>query len=245
MRALHMKYFLCGAMARDILLLHVHGIKTGAATKDVDFGIAVETWEQFETIKATLTATGRFEAVPQIAHRLYYKITPQSSGYPIDIIPFGGVEGPPNLIEWPPGTGEVMNVMGYEEALANTVEIEVSENFVAPVISLPGLALLKLFAWADRGTVNPKDALDLAILLRTYQEAGNTDRLYGDEMPLLEAVNFSASMSERTAAMACLFANTPDVFEEPPADVPAREGWIWVPKVGKMQELLTGRTRLV
>lgn len=190
MRALQKRYFLCGAMAREILLQHVHGIETDAATADIDFGIAVESWGQFESIKSTLAATGRFEPDRRIAHRLYHKITPESVGYPIDIIPFGGVEDPPNAIKWPPGTGEIMNVIGYEEALANAVEIEVAANFVAPVISLPGFALLKLFAWADRGAVTPKDALDLAALLRTYHRADNTDRLYGDEMPLLEAVEF-------------------------------------------------------
>jgi len=39
-------YFVCGAVARDILLRHVHGIETGIATADVDFGVAVETWKQ-------------------------------------------------------------------------------------------------------------------------------------------------------------------------------------------------------
>src|SRR5215469_14016224 len=53
-------YFVCGAAARDILLLHVYGIETGIATLDVDFGVAVENWEQFEGIKAGLIKTARF-----------------------------------------------------------------------------------------------------------------------------------------------------------------------------------------
>ncbi len=47
------------------------------------------------------------------------------------------------------------------------------------------------------------------------------------------------------ALVARLFAETPDAFDEPPEDVPMREGWIWVPRSGKLEELLTGRTRLV
>lgn len=189
-RELKLTYFICGAMARDILLQHVHGIETGTATVDVDFGVAVENWEQFGNIKARLTATGRFESAKTMAHRLYYKPNANSTGYPIDIIPFGGVENPPHSIEWPPDMDEVMNVIGYEEALANTVEIQIQNEFVVPVISLPGLVLLKLFAWTDRGIKDPKDALDLVTLLRTYHEAGNQDRLYGEELKMLEAADF-------------------------------------------------------
>lgn len=187
---LGLPYFLCGATARDILLQHVHGIETGAATADVDFGVAVKNWEQFETIKTRLTATGRFEPAKKMAQRLYYKANAHGKGYPLDIIPFGGVEMPPNSIAWPPDMNEVMNVIGYGDALANIVEIEVEEQFVVPVTSLPALALLKLFAWTDRGNRDPKDALDLATLLRTYHEAGNQDRLYGEEFKLLEDAGF-------------------------------------------------------
>ena len=189
-RQLKLAYFICGAMARDILLQHVHGIETGIATVDIDFGVAVENWEQFESIKARLTATGRFESANKMAHRLYYKLNANSTGYPIDIIPFGGVENPPNVIQWPPDMDQVMNVIGYEEALANTVEIQIENEFAVPVISLPGLVLLKLFAWTDRGHKDHKDALDLVTLLRTYHEAGNQDRLYGEELKMLEAAGF-------------------------------------------------------
>ena len=41
-KELGLPYFLCGAMARDVMLQHVHGIDTGAATRDVDFGVATD-----------------------------------------------------------------------------------------------------------------------------------------------------------------------------------------------------------
>lgn len=47
------------------------------------------------------------------------------------------------------------------------------------------------------------------------------------------------------ALVAHLFALTPEAFDDPPEDVPVREGWIWVPKPGKLEELLTGRARRV
>src|SRR3972149_9173828 len=94
-KELKLTYFVCGAMARDILLQHIYAIDTGIATADVDFGVAVENWEQFENIKARLTATGRFEPAKKMAQRLYYTVNADSKGYPLDIIPFGGFEMPP------------------------------------------------------------------------------------------------------------------------------------------------------
>lgn len=187
---LGLQYFLCGAMARDVLLQHVHGIETGAATVDVDFGVAIEDWAQFEKIKANLIKTSTFEQDKKMTHRLYYRHNASNKGYPVDIIPFGGVESPVNRVAWPPDREEVLNVIAYHEALTNSVAIQVANDLTIQVTSLPGLALLKLFAWADRGISNHKDALDLVILLRTYYHAGNLDRLYGEEAKLLENVGF-------------------------------------------------------
>ena len=63
------------------------------------------------------------------------------------------------------------------------------------VVSLPGLALLKLFAWADRGHENSKDATDFAILIRNYADAGNRDRLYGDAINAMEAVDYREDLA--------------------------------------------------
>ena len=188
---LELTYFVCGAMARDILLTHVYGIETGIGTEDVDFGVAVENWEQFQNIKTRLVATSRFELDKKRTQRLYYKPHAKGTAYWIDIIPFGGVEQPPKSIAWPPDMDEVMSVIGYQEALANILEIQVEDGFIVPVTSLPGLALLKLFAWTDRGNRDSKDALDLVTLMRTYHEAGNQDRLYEEEFSMLESVGFN------------------------------------------------------
>ena len=52
-RQMKLTYFVCGAAARDIVLQHVYGIETGRATADVDFAIAVENWEQFDSMHPT------------------------------------------------------------------------------------------------------------------------------------------------------------------------------------------------
>jgi len=194
-RALNLPYFLAGAMARDIVLTHVHGIETGLATVDVDFGVAVSGWDEFEKFKAKLLAIGPFNAARNIEHRIYYRPTGGTAGYPIDIIPFRGVETPELTIAWPPDRKIIMSVIGYEEVLATAEQVQIDDALTVPVASLPGLALLKLFAWKDRHAETTKDARDIAVLFRHYHAAGNQDRLFSEEMELLEAVDFNHDLA--------------------------------------------------
>lgn len=193
-KSLDLPYFLAGAAARDIVLHHVFGLDAGNATSDVDFAIAVKNWEQFKGIKTQLIAQGNFTSDKSKEHRLHYKHANEVS-YPLDIIPFRGVENSDRFIAWPPEMAIIMNVTGYEEALDASIKVQIDENTIARVVSLPGLALLKLFAWKDRGIGDPKDALDLATLFRRYPYAGNQDRLYDEEISVLDAVNFDMDLA--------------------------------------------------
>jgi predicted nucleotidyltransferase len=185
---LQFPYFVVGAMARDILLEGVFGIDIGGGTRDVDLAVAVKDWTQFAIIKERLVETGKFRVAADQAHKLHYHARQGMQGYPLDIIPFRGAEQPGNVLIWPREEKE-MNVVGYEETLAASALVQVEAGLQVHVASLPGLALLKVFAWADRGQTNSKDARDLAILLRNYAAAGNEDRLYGDELGILNAVD--------------------------------------------------------
>jgi predicted nucleotidyltransferase len=84
----------------------------------------------------------------------------------------------------------VMNVAGYAEALKSAVTVRVADHCEIPVASIPGLVMTKLIAWLDRGQSNPKDAVDFRYLLENYAAAGNVDRLYGEELPLLAACDY-------------------------------------------------------
>jgi predicted nucleotidyltransferase len=195
MRELRLDYFVTGAMARDVLLYHVFGLETGRATLDVDLAVAVDSWREFERVKARLVETGVVTTDKNRPHRLFYRATPEGERYPLDLLPFGGLEQRPGEIAWPPDLSVVMNVAGYREALAAAEQVELRPGVVVRVASLPSLAVLKLFAWDDRGLGDPRDALDFGVLLHSYGEAGNEDRLYGDEMPLLEAVDYDVDLA--------------------------------------------------
>jgi len=189
--------FLVGAVARIILLENVHGLRAGRATSDVDFAFALDGWEQFQKIKTTLLENSRFNASEHVAHRLYFRAPGLEHSYKVDLIPFGGVEMRPNIITWPPDMAIMMNVAGFSDAFAAAVSVEVSPGVDIAVASLPGIAILKMFAWADRRQENPKDALDLLTLLRSYHEAGNENRIYEDASALaaLEAVGYDPELA--------------------------------------------------
>jgi predicted nucleotidyltransferase len=107
---------------------------------------------------------------------------------PVDLIPFGGV-AEADVIHWPAEKETVMAVVGFEDAIVAAVHVQVDANLTIPVASLAGIAVLKLFAWHDRQT-NDKDALDLYRLISSYADAGNLDRLYGEEIHFLEAADY-------------------------------------------------------
>lgn len=194
-RSADCEYFVAGATARDLILVNVHGLRPGRATRDIDFGIAVHSWEQFELLKERLIATREFVAASRAQQRLIY--TDQTAGFsiPVDLIPFRGIASADGTFAWPPSRDIVMNVAGFEEALESSVLIEIEEGLTVRVASVPGLTLLKLNAWADRGLENNKDAADLYRLLTTYADLGNTDRLYDQEIDLLEAVGFNMELA--------------------------------------------------
>src|ERR1017187_10497755 len=129
-RSANCEYFVAGATARDLVLVNVHGLRPGRATRDIDFGIAIESWRQFELLKERLIFTDRSEGL----------------AIPIDLIPFRGIPSADGTIAWPPSRDIVMNVAGFEEAFRSSVLIEVENGLMVHGASTPGLALLKLIA---------------------------------------------------------------------------------------------------
>ncbi len=179
-------WFLAGAMARDLLLQHGYGIPTGRETRDVDFAVMVETWEIFQAIRGRLVASGQLTEVEGVLHRLKH-----GGGIVVDLVPFGAIERKDRTIAWPPDRTTVMGVFGFREVLSATIVVSLPGGVEAPVVSVAGLALLKLAAWVDRRDTQPgKDAHDLALVLRHYLDAGATERLYSDAAQLLDEDDF-------------------------------------------------------
>lgn len=189
--ALGIEHVLIGASARDIMLTHIFGRAIRRATRDVDVAVAVSDWQSFEQIMSwLLERRDGWSRSAVMQHRLLYH-TAGGLEVPLDIVPFGGVENPPTTIMWPPEEATVMNVAGFAEVLRAAVPVQLATDLVIPVASIPSLAVLKVFAWADRRLDDTKDASDLLMLLQEYADAGNLERLYADEMVgILESCDY-------------------------------------------------------
>jgi predicted nucleotidyltransferase len=155
------------------------------ATEDTDVALAVPDWDTYLRIRKSLLDSERFSPDHDRAHRLW------CGDQALDLIPFGGVERLDRSIAWPPGGADVMNVSGFQEALATAEAVRLPGGLSFGVASLPALALLKIWAWHERKyTARDKDAADLWLLLRQYAEAGNEERLYSSEVEVLATSGF-------------------------------------------------------
>jgi predicted nucleotidyltransferase len=182
----NIRYFVVGATARDMILGYGHGIAIKRATADIDLGVEVADWEEFNILKDELAATGQFE-LTRSAQRLIYK-----HELPVDIVPFGPLEHANKEIGWPPDHSVRMNVLGFEDAYRNaqTVRLRAGPVLDIPFATPAGLAVLKIIAWHDRSPEGSKDAQDLAFLMRSYLDAGQQERLAEEHPDLLEEDDF-------------------------------------------------------
>ena len=181
-------FFLMGAAARDVMLLHVHGVDTKRKTQDMDFGVMVRDWATFDALRHALIAGGAFEAVSNDAvHKLRHK----KSRYPLDIVPFGGVERADRTLAWPPDEHTVFDCFGMQEAMQASHPVRLPEDVWVNVASIPALALLKITAWHDRRLTFPgRDAPDLLLYLRHYFDCVGYDHVATDHADLFDAENF-------------------------------------------------------
>ncbi len=171
----HVQFFVVGAKARDLVLHYAYGIPQRRATNDIDFGLLISDWDEFGRLKRALLATNKFTAHPRMEHRL---LSDELSAI-IDLVPFGEIENPKGVVAWQPDFTTRMSTLGFREAWQTSVRVRLAEDLEVAVASPAGLALLKLVAWDDRHY--QRDAQDLGLLLSTYIDAGNAERLYGEQ----------------------------------------------------------------
>jgi len=89
-----------------------------------------------------------------------------------------------------------MSVIGYAEAKAATEEVILPEKVPLAVITIPMLALLKLFAWEDRHRTMPrKDASDLLFVLDNSFQTVGLEQLHDEAPELFEQDDFDAELA--------------------------------------------------
>ena len=148
--SLYSPFFVVGAMARELILSHGYNIKTIRATQDIDLGVQVSDWDEYQLLRKGLTGTGEFTPTRE-AHRLVYGREQR-----VDIIPFGTIAEPDNTLSWPPDLETTMSTLGFDEAYytAMTIRLRSGPPLDLLFASLAGLAVMKIIAWNDNYSIH-------------------------------------------------------------------------------------------
>lgn len=183
--ALNIPFFIIGAFARDIIMEYFHHIKAPRMTMDIDLGVRVSSWNQFNQLINKLESSENFKKTKE-KQRIIYK------DRIIDLVPFGGISKKDEKISWPPKHEVVMSVLGFNEIYNNSTVARLQNNpqLDIKIPTLPGLVVLKLLSWNDNYQNRSQDAEDIFFILINYEYTGIEDKLYESELSLLEGEDF-------------------------------------------------------
>lgn len=183
--SLTIDYLVVGASGRDLILRYAYDVQVQRATNDYNFAFEVGNLSEYEDLRTALLEKG-FKQTSQY-QRL---VSPQAVN--VDLVPFGEFADEAGNITLPPDHHHKMNVLGFAEALADAQLVRISPDppLEIPVVSMPGLILLKLIAWCDRPRDRrAKDAQDFRYVIDSYSRLPAD--VYGiwDEADCLEKFN--------------------------------------------------------
>ena len=182
--SINVDFYVIGATARDIILSTLYGLVPDRKTADLDIAIAISDWDQFHFIENNLPEKEGFEKSRIQKQRFIYQ-----GIYIIDIVPFGDVAKDDGSIYWPPDETIAMSVCGFPEMADSTINVNIDNEFIIKVASLPGIFLLKMTAWKDRHISDSKDAYDMALLLTNYLDI-NRERVVEEHYDLYDTDKF-------------------------------------------------------
>lgn len=190
-RELGIPFFVLGAFARDVIFEHIHDIPTARATKDIDIGVEVARWEDFDRLTNTLVARGHLMATQQ-PHRF----ESSSSSTPVDIVPYGAISDDTMYISWPPNHERVMSMLGFEEAYRSAITVRLSKEPSLEVLvpSMAALTLLKIISWDDAYPRRSRDAEDLFFMLQNCGKAKFME-IYESHEQLLEQEGYDPDLA--------------------------------------------------
>lgn len=185
-------FFVVGAFAREVIFEHIHQIHSPRMTEDIDIGVEVANWEEFQRLK-TILIDRKILAQTKTSHRFVDK----ESSMIVDILPFGGITGESKKIVWPPDHDMVMSMLGFEEAYRSALSVRLSIKPVLDILipSAPALAILKLISWNDAYPTRERDAQDLLFILENYDATGIETQLYDTHVPLLTEEEYDTRLA--------------------------------------------------
>lgn len=156
------QWLLVGATARALLFEQIYGCKPGNRTSDVDFAVQVGTWNQYEALCQSFEQQGFIKLHQRTPAKRYQT----NDNLLFDLLPFGGIEIREKEVYWPPNNDELMTVRGFKSASLDAIATTVNNKLIIPLVSVPGLFALKVFAWEERHhQQRGRDASDLAYII--------------------------------------------------------------------------------
>jgi len=167
-------YYLIGAYVRDVWTDHIKILPDRRATRDIDFAIYINEYKQYENLKLYLIRAAGFKE-----HKEPYRLLSPDNNT-IDLIPFGGVEQNGEVLIKGAKVVE-LSVFGTKEVTEKAKVIE--GNF--KVITLPGLAILKLITWHETDD-RAKDLEDFFYILQNYADIATEDLYLEENLHLLD-----------------------------------------------------------
>jgi len=175
-------FFFFFSAARDIILGKVYSINSLRATLDIDIGVRVSSWIQYNKLKEGLVYTAEFEEDREFQRLIFH------NRIKIDLIPFGPIADRSEKIRWPDDNEIILHIIGFEEAFKNSLKVRLRDEplLEIKVVTLAGLAVLKIMSWNEGYPDRKKDAGDLAFIMRHYSEAGNIERIFNEHQDLIE-----------------------------------------------------------
>ncbi|MBU0713397.1 hypothetical protein KJ762_15000 [bacterium] len=138
-------------------------------TYDVDLTVEIEDWDDYQRLKQDLMKLGLVQKDRQPDHRFFM------DDLIVDILPYGEAIAKDGVIEWP-GTGDRMNVIGFEKLFQYAKMESIVDDVMIPVIPLSLLVFTKILAYLDRKA--PRDLQDILYVLEHYEEASVSERRF-------------------------------------------------------------------
>jgi predicted nucleotidyltransferase len=186
---LGIEFIVVGAGVRDFILSDGYGISTPVATYDVDIGVYVSSWAEFEKLINLLIADENFIKT-NYEHRL---VLPSIPGAMLDILPFGAIESPQRIVMWRQTENE-MNMTGFSEAFRAAVSIKIASSplIIVKMLSLAGLALLKLLSWNENPDMRDRDAKDFGLIMKYYLDVQQPDYVHNTHADIASAGDYDS-----------------------------------------------------
>ncbi|MFH1220375.1 MAG: hypothetical protein V1694_07955 [Candidatus Eisenbacteria bacterium] len=171
------QFVLVGAIVPQVLidLKEANGKGYGfRGTVDVDCAVAVESWSDFDDIKAKLAAAGFVMRGTGSEHRFY------DGRIPVDILPYGVGLLQDNILVWPQ-SGRRMNMSGFGRLFEFAKQERIAEGVWVPVAPVSLAVYSKIIAFQDR--MEPTDLADIAYMLGHYEEISVSERRFEAGIP--------------------------------------------------------------